>query len=219
VHGECASWSGLKLTDLALPESFVAGFSGPAVGLEGIREIVDAPDRPLLVTIMKPAIGLTPKESAAVFYQAAIGGLCVANKKQHEKVVSQPGATSATAFESTASCRAAYEETGHRTSTFVNITIVQIARSRIAHAAVEAGAIGAGVGRRLGDRRLGPSSVLAADPSGVPVMGHPRVRGGALYGSPGRDSALCLTGAPATSGPEPMVAHPSHLRHTAVHPR
>jgi len=34
VFGECASWRGLKLTDLVLPESFVAGFTGPAVGLD-----------------------------------------------------------------------------------------------------------------------------------------------------------------------------------------
>jgi 2,3-diketo-5-methylthiopentyl-1-phosphate enolase len=114
VYGECASWRGLKLTDLALPASFVAGFSGPAVGLDGIRAIVDAADRPLLVTIMKPAIGLTPKESAAVFYQAAIGGSDAV--KDDEKVVSQPWSHYLDRVrEHVQAARAAYEETGHRT--------------------------------------------------------------------------------------------------------
>ena len=63
VYGECASSGALKLLDLQLPASFVQAFTGPKFGLEGIRELAGAEDRPLLVAIMKPAIGLTRRRA------------------------------------------------------------------------------------------------------------------------------------------------------------
>ena len=88
VYGECAALGDLKLLDLHLPESFVGAFKGPKFGLDGIRELVGAADRPLLITMIKPALGLTPKESADVFYQAAIGGSD--GVKDDELLVSHP---------------------------------------------------------------------------------------------------------------------------------
>jgi 2,3-diketo-5-methylthiopentyl-1-phosphate enolase len=139
VYGECASWRDLKLIDLQLPEAFVSTFKGPALGLVGIRDLVDAQDRPLLVTILKPAIGLTPNESAAVFYEAAIGGSDAV--KDDEKVVSQPWSEFLDRVRQHGkAAAAAYEQTGHRTLYFVNVTDRPDRMLANAHAAVEAGA-------------------------------------------------------------------------------
>lgn len=209
VYGECASWRGLKLTDLLLPAAFVGSFRGPAVGLDGIRALVDAPDRPLLVTIMKPAIGLTPQESAAVFYEAAIGGSDAV--KDDEKVVSQPWSHFLDRVrEHGRVAKAAYEETGHRTLYFVNVTDRPDRLVANAHAAVEAGASALLVDFwTVGVSAL---ELLADDPAiGVPVMGH-LAFAGALYGSvwSGLSSHLALGLLPRLAGAD-VVVYPSHL--------
>lgn len=209
VYGECASWRDLKLIDLALPEPFVRAFNGPAVGLDGIRGLVGASHRPLLVTILKPAIGLTPKESAALFYEAAIGGSDAV--KDDEKVVSQPWSHFLDRVrEHGQAARAAYEETGHGTLYFVNITDRPDRLAANAHAAVEAGA----TGLLVNSWTVGPPGleVLAEDPSiGVPIMAH-LAFAGALCGSPwsGLSAHLALGLLPRLAGAD-VAVYPSHL--------
>lgn len=209
VYGECASWRGLKLTDLQLPQPFVSGFHGPKLGMDGIRKLVDAQDRPLLITIMKPSIGLSAKESAAVFYQAAIGGSDAV--KDDEKLVSQPHSHFLDRVrEHGAAARAAYEETGHRTLYFVNITDRPDRLVANALAAVEAGASALMVDfLTVGISAL---SMLADDPAiSVPIMGH-LAFAGALYNSPwsGLSSHLVLGMLPRLAGAD-VVVYPSHL--------
>jgi 2,3-diketo-5-methylthiopentyl-1-phosphate enolase len=209
VYGECASWRDLKLIDLVLPEPFVRAFQGPAVGLDGIRELVGASDRPLLITILKPAIGLTPKESGAVFYQAAIGGSDAV--KDDEKVVSQPWSHFLDRVrEHGRAARAAYEETGHHALYFVNITDRPDRLAANARAAVEAGASALLVNLWT----VGASGVeaLAEDPEiGVPIMAH-LAFAGALYGSrwTGLSSHLALGVLPRLAGAD-VAVYPSHL--------
>ena len=181
VYGECASWRDLKLTDLRLPEAFVSAFGGPRIGLAGIRELVGAPNRPLLVAIMKPSVGLSPIESAALFYQSAIGGADAV--KDDEKLVSQPWSDFRDRVrEHGKAADAAFSETGHRTLYFVNVTDRPDRLLDNARAAVEAGASALLVNHlTVGISAL---SMLADDPSvGVPVVGH-LAFAGALYASP-----------------------------------
>ncbi|MEP7159370.1 MAG: RuBisCO large subunit C-terminal-like domain-containing protein [Chloroflexota bacterium] len=209
VYGECASWRDLKLTDLQLSEPFVSAFRGPAVGLDRIRELVDAPGRPLLVTILKPAIGLTPTESAAVFYEAAVGGSDAV--KDDEKVVSQPWSDFLERVcEHGRAATAAYEQTGHRTLYFVNITDRPDRLVANAHAAVQAGASALLVNAwTVGVSAL---SVLADDPTiGVPIMSH-LAFAGAVSGSPssGMSPHLALGTLPRLAGAD-VAVYPSHL--------
>jgi 2,3-diketo-5-methylthiopentyl-1-phosphate enolase len=209
VYGECASWRDLKLIDLELPEAFVTTFKGPAVGLDRIRELVDAPDRPLLVTILKPAIGLTPKESAAVFYEAAVGGSDAV--KDDEKVVSQPWSHFLDRVrEHGRAARSAYEETGHHTLYFVNITDRPDRLRANAQAAVEAGASALLVNTwTVG---ISAVSMLADDSTiGVPIMAH-LAFAGALSGSPwsGMSPHLVLGTLPRLAGAD-VAVYPSHL--------
>ena len=50
-------------------------YSGPEFGIEDVRKMLGAYDRPLVGTIIKPKVGLSPRRTAEVAEQAALGGL------------------------------------------------------------------------------------------------------------------------------------------------
>lgn len=50
-------------------------YPGPAFGIQDIRKYLGVYDRPLVGTIIKPKVGLSPKRTAEVAEQAALGGL------------------------------------------------------------------------------------------------------------------------------------------------
>jgi 2,3-diketo-5-methylthiopentyl-1-phosphate enolase len=207
VYGECASSGQLKLLDLHLPEAFVGAFKGPKFGLDGIRELVGATDRPLLITMLKPALGLTPKESAEVFYQAAIGGSD--GVKDDELLVSHPWSHYLDRVrEHERAAQAAFDETGHRTLYFVNITDRPDRLVSNAYRAIEAGASGLMVDFvTVGTSAL---SMLADDPAiAIPIMGH-LAFAGAIYASPssGVSSHLVLGKLPRLAGAD-LIVYPS----------
>jgi ribulose-bisphosphate carboxylase large chain len=61
---ELAEHSGCKLIDLELPPAFAERYPGPQFGIEGTRRLSGVFDRPLLGTIVKPSVGLTPQQTA-----------------------------------------------------------------------------------------------------------------------------------------------------------
>ncbi len=61
---ELAQFSGLKLMDLELPPSFARRFIGPKFGVAGCRKLTGVQGRPLIGTIIKPSVGLTPQRTA-----------------------------------------------------------------------------------------------------------------------------------------------------------
>ncbi|MEI6075207.1 MAG: ribulose-bisphosphate carboxylase large subunit family protein [Verrucomicrobiota bacterium] len=63
---ELSQFSGLKLMDLDFPESFARHFRGPHFGISGCRKLTGVQHRPLIGTIIKPSIGLTPQQTAAL---------------------------------------------------------------------------------------------------------------------------------------------------------
>jgi ribulose-bisphosphate carboxylase large chain len=63
---ELSPFSGLRLVDLTLPESFKAVYPGPQFGVAGTRRLAGVPDRPLFGTIIKPSVGLSPRQTAAL---------------------------------------------------------------------------------------------------------------------------------------------------------
>ncbi len=65
----------LRLEDIEFPEKIIKSFKGPKYGIEGVRKILNIKDRPLVGTIVKPKLGLTPKEHAEYAYKAWKGGL------------------------------------------------------------------------------------------------------------------------------------------------
>jgi ribulose-bisphosphate carboxylase large chain len=72
---ELAQFSGLRLMDLDLPDSFGQQFNGPGFGISGTRHLTGVRQRPLIGTIIKPSIGLTPQQTAAIVKQLAFAGI------------------------------------------------------------------------------------------------------------------------------------------------
>jgi ribulose-bisphosphate carboxylase large chain len=71
---ELGELTGLKVLDLDLPDDYAAQFPGPAFGAAGTREVTKVHGRPLIGTIIKPSIGLTADDTAAL-----VDTLCAAD--------------------------------------------------------------------------------------------------------------------------------------------
>ncbi len=63
---ELGQFSGLRLRDLRLPAAFAAANPGPRFGIEGTRRLAGVFARPLIGTIVKPSVGLSPAETASL---------------------------------------------------------------------------------------------------------------------------------------------------------
>jgi ribulose-bisphosphate carboxylase large chain len=72
---ELAQFSGLRLLDFDVPETLAAHFRGPAFGVAGTRRLTGVEGRPLIGTIIKPSIGLSPDATAAMVRTLAEAGI------------------------------------------------------------------------------------------------------------------------------------------------
>ena len=72
---ELRQFTGLKLMNLEVPDSYADHFKGPRFGIEGCRELTSVFGRPLIGTIIKPSIGLTPQDTAAMVKTLAEAGI------------------------------------------------------------------------------------------------------------------------------------------------
>lgn len=63
---ELAELSAIRLTDMYLPSVFAADHPGPQFGAEGTRDFMGGHQGPLIGTIIKPSVGLSPTETAAL---------------------------------------------------------------------------------------------------------------------------------------------------------
>lgn len=111
----------VKLMDINFPESFISQFSGPKYGIENLRKNFKVQGRPILLNMIKPCLGLTPKEASNVFYYSALGGSDIIKDDElmGNPFYSDP-AERVEEFKKAA--QRAYNKTGHKTYYFVNIT-------------------------------------------------------------------------------------------------
>lgn len=72
---ELGEVTGLRLLDLDLPDHYAAQFPGPQFGIAGTRERAGVHGRPLIGTIVKPSIGLTPAQTAELVDALCTGGI------------------------------------------------------------------------------------------------------------------------------------------------
>jgi ribulose-bisphosphate carboxylase large chain len=61
---ELREFSGLRLVDLELPRVFADAYPGPQFGVRGTRALAEVEGRPIIGTIVKPSVGLSPEETA-----------------------------------------------------------------------------------------------------------------------------------------------------------
>jgi ribulose-bisphosphate carboxylase large chain len=72
---ELQQFTGLKLLDLQLPPSFAQQFRGPKFGVAGCRKLTKVEGRPLIGTIIKPSIGMSPQQTAELVKTLAEAGI------------------------------------------------------------------------------------------------------------------------------------------------
>src|SRR5580704_4467645 len=57
-------FSGIRIVDMKLPPEFAAAHPGPQFGIPGSRALIGVNERPIIGSIVKPALGLRPHETA-----------------------------------------------------------------------------------------------------------------------------------------------------------
>ncbi len=72
---ELKYFSGLRLLDLRLPGEFARTYAGPGFGVAGTRALTGVEGRPLIGTIIKPSVGLSADETAAMVAQLCAAGI------------------------------------------------------------------------------------------------------------------------------------------------
>jgi len=111
----------LRLVDVEFPENLAKSFKGPEFGISGVRKILRIEERPLVGTIIKPKVGLSPEKHAKVAYEAWIGGCDIV--KDDENLTNQGFNRFEARLEKTLKARdRAEEETGERKVYMPNVT-------------------------------------------------------------------------------------------------
>lgn len=118
---ELSPFSGLKLRSLTLPPAFTDAQPGPAFGVGGTRALTGVQGRPLIGTIIKPSVGLSPDETASL-----VGELCRAGLdfvKDDELLCSSPHSPFAERVEATMRVVDGHaDRTGQRVMVAFNLT-------------------------------------------------------------------------------------------------
>ncbi len=221
IAGNCFAYSSkLRFLDVHFPEDILKEFQGPKFGVSGIREKIGVYDRPLSLHIIKPCIGMTPKETAQQVYATALGGVDmtkddemisdVYNSKMEDRL-----------SEVMEALDKAKSKTGKEVIYFVNITdeadkIVDKARR-----AVKLGANGLLIAYSAGPSFL---RVLAEDPEiNVPIMLHPShmlaLIASISYPAMAKICRICgadLMHTPTYWSTIPMVSHEEGIRTAQV---
>ena len=78
--------SGIRIVDMQLPNNFKGIYPGPQFGVTGSRKLTSVYDRPIIGTIIKPALGLRPYESAELVREVVEAGVDFV--KDDEKLMS-----------------------------------------------------------------------------------------------------------------------------------
>ncbi len=78
---------GVRLKDVTFPNSILEQFKGPKFGVIGLKEALNRPEKPLVGTIMKPKIELSPEKTAEYVYETGVEGLT--NSKDDKTLVDQ----------------------------------------------------------------------------------------------------------------------------------
>jgi len=72
---ELKPFSGLKLMDVKLPPAFLDVYQGPQFGVEGTRRLMGVEGRPMIGTIIKPSVGMSPEQTATQVRMLAEAGI------------------------------------------------------------------------------------------------------------------------------------------------
>ena len=174
LWGNVSILPGVRITSVGFPDSILDKFKGPRFGVAGLREILDAPTRPLASTALKP-MGSSSKEFAEMAYQIARAGFDTI--KDDHSLANQPWSRWRERVEAISDAvRRANEETGGKC---IYAPSLNLPSEQIAEAAREAKSLGAGALLILpGISGFDVMRAVAEDDQvGLPIMGHPALLG------------------------------------------
>ena len=204
VVGNISMGGNIKLLDVRFPEKYVAGFKGPKFGIDGVREILGVPKRPLLNNMIKPCTGYPLELGANLFRDAALGG-CDIIKDDELIADASFNSVEGRVKRYMEIEKQVYEETGEHTLYTVNITDSVPKVFENAKRAVELGCNALMVNYLAVG--LPVMHALAEDPSiNVPILAHMDIAG-AMYMSPlhGISSHIVLGKLPRLAGADVVV--------------
>lgn len=179
--GNISGGGKLKLLDLSFPSSWLKTLKGPKFGVEGMRELLNVPERPLVNNMIKPCCGLDPKVTAEIAYEVAVGGTDII---KDDELIANAGYSSIKDRVSAVmeALKRADDEKGEKTLYTFNITDTPDKMRQNAYDAIEAGANG--LMMNCWTVGLDACAQILQDPDiNVPVLFHPDLTG-ALYVSP-----------------------------------
>ncbi len=174
LWGNSALLPGIRLVDFTLPSSLLDRFTGPRFGVAGLRQMFDAPDRPLLSTALKP-MGLSSERLARMAHELALGGIDMI--KDDHSLANQPFAQFAERVTRCADAvAAANEQTGLNAIYMPSVNAPYNLLEERIRIAIEAGAGGLLVlpGITSFDHMR---DLAARDDVAIPIMGHPAFLG------------------------------------------
>lgn len=158
-----------RLVDVELPGTFQAAFPGPQCGVAGWRRLAGVWHRPMLLNMIKPCTGYSPRAGADLVEQSARGG---ADLIKDDELLGDAS------FNRVAERSRVYRErleqvareTGHRARYIANVTTRSLRLLDTARAAVDGGADALMVNALV----LGPDALqsLAESGLGVPILAH-----------------------------------------------
>jgi ribulose-bisphosphate carboxylase large chain len=80
--------AGVRLLDLEVPAALAAGCPMPRFSIDGTRRLAGVQGRPIIGTIVKPSVGLSPAETGAFVHELALAGIDFV--KDDELIASPP---------------------------------------------------------------------------------------------------------------------------------
>jgi len=204
IVGNISMAGRLKLIDIKFPKSYLQMFKGPKFGVQGIREYLKIPKRPLLNNMIKPCTGYPPEVGAKLAYEALVGGADFV--KDDELLANAPFNTVEDRIVKYMEVvDKAAEETGEKKMYTINVTADPPKIFEFAEKVIELGANAIMINHLTAG--IGTLKALAEDPSiKVPILGHMDCAG-AIYedAETGVSSHLVLAKLPRLAGADILV--------------
>ncbi len=174
IFGNISIKPGIRVERVELPDALLAHFRGPRFGVQGLRQALGVPRRPLLCTALKP-MGYSAAKLAEFAYQFALGGIDII--KDDHGLTNQPFSPFRERVERCAEAVArANQQTGRRSIYMANITSAHAHIQEMARWARGAGAGGLLICPAL--TGMDAMRTLADDDQvGLPLMAHPAFQG------------------------------------------
>lgn len=209
IFGNTSIKPGVRVERIDLPPKMLANYRGPRFGRQGLRNLLQVTERPLLCTALKP-MGYPTEALAALAYQFALGGIDII--KDDHGLANQSFAPFKERVEACAEAvRSANEKTGYHSIYMPNISAPY---DQLLEHAFTAKKLGAG-GLMVAPGLIGfdaMRSLADNDDLALPAMSHPALLGSftaspqngishfALYGQINRLAGADITVFPSWGG-------------------